>query len=235
MYFDAEFCLGEPDWNDKREQRLYLSFALASVLIIALLALLNVPLTGTRDVIGEIAVRILLPEPPPDVQQQDVAEPRDTFPTDVLPSDVTPDAQTSAAVQQSSDEVAPEQDPAAPRDWLGLIEKAAQDGPSLNEPEASMTPAFDALRRAAATRYAPSRAPQKKEIWDNVETDSLGRKILVSGDCHRVIDDPNVGSIEAFQTFHQFLVFCGSGKRAGRELPWVAELRARYAYLQPPE
>ena len=229
MYLDADFYLGEPSWSGKREQRLYLSLAMATVLVSAFLSVLQLPLSGTRDVIGEIAVRILLPEPPPDVQQRDVSKPDEVFPEDVFPEV----AEQNAA--QSSNNTQPDEAPAVPTDWLDLIETAAKDGPSLHAPPPSMTPAFDALRREAATRYAPSRAPQKTEIWDNVETDALGRKILVSGDCHKVIDDPNVGSMEAFQTFHQFLVFCSSGKRAGRELPWVAELRARYDYLQPPE
>jgi hypothetical protein len=225
MYLDADFYLDEPHWNGNREQRLYLSLALATVLICALLAMLELPLAGTRNVIGEIAVRILLPEPPPDVQQLDTPEPVKVF----------PEVAATLPAPQSSDETQTEEVPAAPTDWLDLIETAAKEGPSLHAPPPSMTPAFDALRRAAVKRYAPSRAPQKKDIWDNVETDSLGRKILVSGECYRVIDDPNVGSMEAFQTFHQFLAFCNSGKRAGRELPWVAELRARYDYLQPPE
>ena len=60
-----------------------------------------------------------------------------------------------------------------------------------------------------------------------VEKDSLGRTILVSGDCHRVIDDPNVGSREKFLTFDQFFVFCGKSKRGPQELGFVKELRNR--------
>ena len=81
---------------------------------------------------------------------------------------------------------------------------------------------------AAAEQFRPSRAPVKKPIWENVETDQLGRKILVHGDCHRVIDDPNVGSNEIFRTFGQYIVFCSNYQRSPQELPWVDEIRDRF-------
>jgi hypothetical protein len=96
----------------------------------------------------------------------------------------------------------------------------------------SINPVFDAQRRHAAERFRPSRAPVEKPVWENVATDQLGRKILVSGDCHRVIDDPNVGSNEIFRTFGQFIVYCSNYKRSPQELPWVDEIRDRRVYLQ---
>jgi hypothetical protein len=97
----------------------------------------------------------------------------------------------------------------------------------------SLNPVQDELRRQAAEKFRPSRAPVKKEIWENVEVDQLGRKILVSGDCHRVVDDPGATRQDAFREFHQFIVFCSKYKRTPKELPWVEEVRERYAYLQP--
>lgn len=51
--------------------------------------------------------------------------------------------------------------------------------------------------------------------------------VLHSGDCYRVLDDPNVGSCEAFLTFVQFITTCTYAPDKPQELPWVNELRNR--------
>jgi hypothetical protein len=119
-------------------------------------------------------------------------------------------------------DVLPEEPEPVLRDWRAEMEKVVAATAAEEQKTWSVNPALDARRRAAAEQFRPSRAPVKKPIWENVETDQLGRKILVHGDCHRVIDDPNVGSNEIFRTFGQYIVFCSNYRKAPQELPWVA-------------
>ena len=116
-------------------------------------------------------------------------------------------------------------------DWQALTQQVVKEVVAERLRPASVNPGFDERRRRAAAQFAPSRAPQRKPIWENVEVDQLGRKILVSGDCHRVIDDPNPANYETFRTFHQYLVFCTRQQSAPEELPWVDEIRNSRDYL----
>ena len=75
-------------------------------------------------------------------------------------------------------------------------------------------------------------APVKKEIWDNVEKDQMGRTILRAGDCFRVLDDPSVANQWLQENFTQYMIFCSNGKTIPKALPFVAEVVERYAYLQ---
>ena len=70
---------------------------------------------------------------------------------------------------------------------------------------------MDQKRRAAAEKFYASLAPEKKEIWDNVETDQLGRKILTAGDCYRIIDDPSAANYDLWREFQQYFVYCKFG------------------------
>jgi hypothetical protein len=126
----------------------------------------------------------------------------------------------------------PEQAEPVSRDWYAAMSEVAADVVE-SRGSYSVNPAFDARRRAAAEQFRPSRAPVEKPTWENVERDQLGRRVLVHGDCERVIDDPNVGSNEIFRTFGQYMVSCSNYQRPGQELPWVDEIRDRRVYLQP--
>ena len=96
-----------------------------------------------------------------------------------------------------------------------------------------MHPEFDERRRVARIRFRKSAAPVKKEIWDNVEKDQMGRTILRAGDCYRVLDDPSAANQWLQDNFTQYMFFCSSaGKTIPKELPFVAEIRERYVYLQ---
>jgi hypothetical protein len=118
-----------------------------------------------------------------------------------------------------------------PRDWYAQIEAVARETIDSQPRVYSINPVLDKKRRTAAVKFAPSRAPVARPIWENVETDQLGRKILVSGDCYRVIDDPSGVNNEIFRTFQQYLVYCNKYKSAPKELPWVDDIRIRYEYL----
>ncbi len=136
-------------------------------------------------------------------------------------------------VQPALPDAPPEEPAPISTDWYAAMDDVIEAIVAEDGRIHSVNPAFDAQRRLAAEQFRPSRAPVERPVWENVETDQLGRKILVSGDCHRVIDDPNVGSQEYFRTFGQYLVFCSNYKRPGQELPWVDEIRDRRVYLQP--
>jgi hypothetical protein len=97
----------------------------------------------------------------------------------------------------------------------------------------TMHPELDEQRRVARIRFRKSNAPVKKEIWDNVEKDQMGRTILRAGDCHRVLDDPSVANQWLHENFTQYMIFCSNGKTSPKALPFVAEIVERYAYLKP--
>ena len=112
-------------------------------------------------------------------------------------------------------------------DWYALLPDAADA--VLEAPSYSVNPGFEERRRNAARQFRPSEAPVERPIWEGVEKDSMGRSILVSGDCYRVIDDPNVGSRDAFLTFGQYMAVCSEKERGAALLPWVEEIKSRRA------
>jgi hypothetical protein len=213
-----------PDWQRGTRTRLLASLAIAGFLIITFI--LTTDFGADPEPIGEIQVTLRAP---------------DIHETPQLPAEELEPLQVQEAVrelQPLADIARPSTTAAAPaerapvsRDWYAAMDEVVAAVVAEEQKTYSVNPAFDAKRRQAAEQFRPSRAPVAKPIWENVETDQLGRKILVSGDCHRVIDDPNVGSQEMFRTFHQFIVFCSKHDRQPQELPWVAEIRDQRAYL----
>ena len=103
------------------------------------------------------------------------------------------------------------------------------------ERSAAVNPGMDEKRRMAAEKFYASLAPEKKEIWDNVETDQLGRKILWAGDCYRIIDDPSPATYEIWREFQQYFIYCRFGDSDPQILPWAEAIRDRYLYLQYPD
>jgi hypothetical protein len=90
---------------------------------------------------------------------------------------------------------------------------------------------FDEQRRQAAINFPASQAPVKKPIWENVEIDQMGRKILVSGDCYRVLEDPRVTYYEIQRDFGQYITYCNGNNEKPMDVAWVEEIREGYAYL----
>ncbi len=178
--------------------------------------LLRLPVVEQSLPATELLVRILVDDveqvvESPFVEPQIVEE---SLPVDEIPVEPAP------AVPETSE-------PEGQTDWYAQIPDAVAAFEDSKPREYSINPGMDERRREAAEKFYRSRAPVQRPIWENVEKDSLGRTILVSGDCHRVIDDPNVGSRDQFLTFGQFLVFCSKRSRAPQELGFVKELRNR--------
>jgi hypothetical protein len=176
--------------------------------------------------IPQVAERIIEPkiEPEPveptNQSEKQLAEVRPDANEDIIPEE-----------EQPEDQTAPE--PSPPVDWYAALDHTAIQSAEQAGKSPSMSPQFDELRLVARERYRKSEAPVKKPIWENVEKDQMGRTVLRSGDCYRVLDDPSVANRWAQEHFTQYILFCGSGKQLPKELPFVADIVARYAYLQP--
>ncbi len=215
-----------PDWQRGTRTRLLASLGLAGLLIATFI--FTSDFTADEEPVDEIEVTLTAPReielPAPPVEELEPLIIEETLRE--LPA-------LAEIVEPAAPDVQPEEPAPALRNWRDEMDRVVADVVAENEKTWSVNPAFDARRRAAAEQFRPSRAPVEKPIWENVARDQLGRRILVHGDCHRVIDDPNVGSNEFFRTFGQFIVYCSNYRRPGRELPWVDEVRDRRVYLQP--
>jgi len=215
---------GTPDWNDGRDQRLLISMLFATGIVAALLSVVRMPVAPNLAPITELLVNLIRESP----QTRPEERPRETPPPDIPAEE--------HSIEPASD-VAPPRGiaPAPATDWDAVSEAAISaylDG--LAAPP-SPNPVLDAKRRAFGDRYQPpTRAPPRPN-WANPAPDQLGRTVLRSGDCYRVIADPNVGSQDKFLTFDQHIVMCTFYRRPPEELPWVAEIRERYHYLKYPD
>jgi len=117
-------------------------------------------------------------------------------------------------------------------DWEAAKMDAVRDAVDDMEETVSANPGFDEQRAAAAARFRASEAPVRKEIWENVEKDELGRTLLRKGDCYRVLDDPSAVNRWAFENFGQYITYCTGRKYVGKDLEWVKEIHQRFAYLR---
>jgi hypothetical protein len=216
MYADLVFH-EEPLWSRRSGRRLALNFLPATIIVLGALAILRLPVIEQSLPVTELIVRILVEE----VEQVLESPVVDTTPQPVesSPESVGPSA---ASVP---DPVATE--PTVATDWYALIPEAVRVALDARPKEYSINPGFDEKRRNAAEQFAPSQAPVERPIWENVEKDTMGRTLLRSGDCFRVLDDPNVGRRDAFLEFGQYMVTCEYVPDQPRLLPWVSELQNR--------
>ena len=218
MYADAVFH-EQPDWSRRPGRRLALNFLPATLVVVGVLMVLRLPVVEQSLPAAELFVRILVDDVEQVVESPFVEEVAESQIAEPLPvDDMLAEPLPSAADPGAS---------ADRTDWYAEIPDAVAAYQDSLPREYSINPGMDARREAAAERFYPSRAPGQQPIWENVEKDTLGRTILVSGDCHRVLDDPNVGSRDAFLTFGQYFVYCSKSNRAPQELGFVKELRNR--------
>ncbi len=226
-------------------RRLAVTVPISAALVAGLLFLLQfltvpdlfVDLPGPAEIeILQIIERA--PSTPPKFEPEEQPEPPEPLaPTDDVIADApqvelqTSVTQTETAVTDSVSESNTDSSDVA---WLKALDETAKRSDEFDENSASMSPEFDELRRVAKLRYSKPKFEAKKEIWDNVEKDMLGRSILRSGNCFRVLDDPNVGSQDLHREFTQNIVSCSFSfsKRPPKMLPWVDVIVERYEYLQ---
>ena len=211
---------GSPQWSGQVRQRLRVSLLVSAVCVAAAILVLRFPVARQAGPATELFVQLLL-------EEESVAETIQEISAEQQPDETTVDEAIKSPAPAEAVEESPE--PPPPVDWYALLPGTAKAAVDRAAKTVSVNPGFDERRRLAAVQFAPSNAPQRTPIWENVEKDTLGRTILQSGDCYRVIDDPNVGSREAFETFGQYLAICSSPSDAPKTLPWVNEIRNRRA------
>lgn len=228
MYADVVFH-EQPRWSRRPGRRLALNFLPATLIVAGVLAVLRLPVIEQTQPLAELFVRILVSEVEDIVEQPFVEEPVAEEEPGGAPTSAAPPAAPVTPVTTEGQ---------TPTDWYAQIPEAAKAVLDAMENAPSVNPNFDEKRRLAAEQFRPSEAPVERPIWENTETDTLGRTVLVSGDCYRVINDPNVGSREAFLTFGQYITMCSYYTRPPQELGFVKEIRARRAnrarYGHPP-
>lgn len=186
-------------------------------------ATLEIELTFPRDEPQPVTA------PPVEPAEQAAEEPPVPEPEDVI-SEPPPPVATEEPYEPAATPAGQPQ-----IDWQGSLERASARTVEEHAEVDSLHPEFDELRRIAATRYAEPRTGKPPPIWENVEDDIYGRTLLRSGNCYRVLDDPNVGNRYAFETFEQHLVFCEWTKAPRQEFPWIETIVARYQYLREPD
>ena len=196
------------------------SMVIALLLIAAPLLLVRFPLLPLLQNMP-IELRLLADIEPPTAAE---AEPKESLqPTPLV-------EHTQSIAPEEITEVVEWPDP-QPTDWFASAVSAVQESVNAANHVESMHPALDAKRRHAAINFPASRAPVKKPIWENVETDQLGRKILVSGNCYRVIEDPSAINYDIQRDFTQFIVYCNGDEEKPMDVAWVDDIRKRYDYL----
>jgi len=223
-----QVATGAAQWTDGGEQRLLISMLLATLFVAALLSIARLPPIPDFAPLVELIVNVVRNAPdenPVLVEPQPVV---DEMPLIDETPEVTGDDDVSAP-QGLGQDMQPSVDVAT------ASEKAINAYLDRLENPYSVNPVLAAKRRNFEGTYQPPSHVGPRPIWENVDVDQLGRTVLRSGDCYKVLDDPNVGSQDAFRDFGQYIAICTYQKRLPKNLPWVAELVERYHYLKYPD
>jgi hypothetical protein len=227
MHTQLHTTEGMPAWSGGGQRRLFVSMVLAALFIAGGLSLLRLPDVPDWPPVLELVVQIIK-QAPSEVAAEDAS-----------PSTAAP---ASAETLRDADDPPPTagtqdlQDSRPYTDWNAASERAVDSYvDSQLEDYGYVNRDLAERRRRSAGQYQPGTRELPKPIWENVEKDSLGRSVLRSGDCFKVLDDPNVGSRYTQETFGQYLVQCAYIRRPPKNLPWVEDLRERYEYLQDPD
>jgi hypothetical protein len=219
-------------------RRLGTACAVSTLLVMAVLSIIPYPdFSGFRRLNPDaIDVSVLQPEDTIARQREAEPEPAAEAETSVRPEAIEPEQAAgidTAGDDEQASEPLPEPPPDTSPNWYALLDAVASNSDALVDKPASMFPELDEKRRVAAARFSKPDLRLLKPIWENTSKDQLGRTILQSGDCWRVIDDPNVGSQWEFENFTQYIVYCAYVRHPPQQLPWVADIVARYEHLQP--
>jgi len=239
MQYVLQNTLDWPDWRAASARRLNISLLLSTVLVAALLSVLRFPAGQLFSPIMELVVDIVRVEAPePEMVQVEQTIPEPVPQTEELLVEAEPVLQATDEPLSLIEDV-PQEIQATPAivirstiEWEVEKQRAVQDAVDEMERLVSVNPNFDRLRIEAAVKFRASRAPVKKEIWDYVEKDQIGRTILRHGDFYRILDDPSITNRYAFETFQQYMVFWMYRKYVPKELPWVKDILDSHAYLR---
>jgi hypothetical protein len=242
------------DWQAGAGRRLNIAMLFASFLVVTALSVIRIPVAGDLIPLSELVVQLIekTSEPTTESEQQVASEvPIDT----VITSEAEPVADVRSDTQPDTDIIQPIRVTAARRRVAATTDiSPATDSPDVDDwhefgteivreiianpkKQYTVNPPLDEKRRVAAIKFRPSEAPVKREIWDNVEKDQLGRTILRDGNRFRILDDPSGVNRDIFEKYEQYMVFftIPFAKAPPKELPWVNEIREQYAYLRSRE
>ena len=196
---------------------------LAAVLIGAALLLVKLPLDSEIGA-EPIVVQLLADKPDaPENVPDDVAEPD---PSDDARIEEIAVAETPLPTRESVEA------PRTPTDWREAIKSATSETVTAMHNDESLHPGVAEAKRLAGINIAPSRAPVKKPIWENVETDQMGRTVLRNGDCYRVLDDWRATYQDIQRDLGQYIMYCDAADDTVIDVKWVAGIRQKYAYLR---
>lgn len=194
---------GGPSPAIQRRRRMALSLAASTLIVLAALLLLPGLPASTPPGSGPVMTVTLVPQQEP----QGPASRSGPAPAPVVQGMRTNPATIPKAT--AGDAEAPPEPPVRPKpDWYAALASVARRSEEFIPGDASLSPAFDEARRVAAMRFAPSRAPVSTPVWDRVEPDQLGRKVLRQGNCYRVLEDNAVTRQWVHENFTQYLIFC---------------------------
>ncbi|MGI9220033.1 MAG: hypothetical protein ACR2QS_03240 [Woeseiaceae bacterium] len=214
-----------PHWQQQVRPRLAVSMFLAALVIAAVMLLLKFPGPELRDV-PEFVVQL---------EPEVIEEAEGTAATDELidPEPLaTPPEEPVVAELPAPPEVAPISIIPAETDWQKVIKDAAREMVTVTNSDTSMHPSHAEAKRLAAINFAPSRAPVKKPIWENVETDNIGRTVLRNGECYRVLDDWRATYQDIQRELGQYIMHCDAVEDTVIDVKWVEDIKQNYAYLR---
>lgn len=224
-----------PDTMHNRvcQQRFWFAQAISAALVSLLLAFVPAPrfdVALPRDPVLEVSLK------PDETLPEDLPRAEALTP----PAADQPEATSTAVAESTDDKNEPVESDrtktAARIDWYAKLKDIAERSDQFLPDPASMSATFDEKRRRAGLRFAASTAPVKKPVWENVEMDQMGRKLLWHDNCYRVIEDNAVTRRWVQENFTQYLVFCnGPEDRAPIQIAFSDDRFAGYRYLTDPD
>ena len=248
---DSYYLSSVPDWQVGSGRRLNIAMLFASILIITALSVIRIEVAGDLISLPELVVVLIektaesATEPEQLVASEVPVETVVVTETEPLPdnrSDTQPDTDTIQSIPvtvarrpvATATDIATIADAPEIDDWHEFGKEIVKEIIENPQKQYAVNPPFDEKRRIAAIKFRPSEAPVKREIWDNVEKDQLGRTILRDGNRFRILDDPSGVNRDIFETYEQYMVFFtfSFSKAPPRELPWVNDVREQFAYLR---
>jgi len=236
---DSYYFSSVADWQTGSGRRLNIAMLFASILIVTALSAIRIQVAGELIPLSELVVQLIerSAESATESEQQIASETLLEVSPDTQPiTDIVQPIQVTTARRPvaTTTDILPAAESTDVDDWHEFGTEIVREIIANPQKQYSVNPPFDDKRRVAAIKFRPSEAPVKREIWDKVEKDQLGRTILRDGNRYRILDDPSGVNRYIFETFEQYMIFFSIpfGKAPPKELPWVNEVREQYAYLR---
>lgn len=217
---------GRPAWQRRSRRRLAVCMLFAALLLAATSLLLHWP-DAAMPVQPAIRLSILEQEAQPESEQDQKQHFEPVAELPAPPQRSVRSLYSSTAVQEPAD--------VESRDWYASIGDAAIAAVDAANHVPTLHPGQQEMRRRAGLQFAPSRAPVSRPVWENVEIDQMGRKVLVSGDCYRVLEDWRATYQEIQREFGQYLVYCSNSEHYPIDVDWVDEIGQKYAAVRFPD